>query len=105
MPANQREEDAPVLVEMTPRTSIQQVAVVDTQAAADLSAAALQHAMSTIRQIAERVVATLDQTENRPTGIEVSFGLKLTSEGQALVAKASEESTISVKLTWAPQPQ
>jgi hypothetical protein len=32
--------------------------------------------------------------------VEVSFGLKLTAEGNAMVAKVGVEATINVTMTW-----
>ncbi|HEX2080266.1 MAG TPA: CU044_2847 family protein [Longimicrobium sp.] len=90
----------PLLVELTPHPGVQQVALVDARAIADRSAAALQHAFATIREVAARVVATLDEPAHRPDEVEVVFGLKLTTEGRALIASAGVESTISVKLVF-----
>lgn len=90
----------PLLVELTPRPGVQQVALVDVHAIAGRSAAAMQHAFATIREVAARVVATLDEPAYRPDEVEVAFGLKLTTEGQALIASAGVEAAISVKLTF-----
>ncbi len=36
----------------------------------------------------------------RPSKVEAAFGLKLTSEGNALITKAGLEANISVTLIW-----
>jgi hypothetical protein len=56
--------------------------------------------MSTIRAMAERVTATINSISERPSTVEVDFGLKLTAAAGALVASASTEASFLVKLTW-----
>jgi hypothetical protein len=99
MPIFTIDEDAPVLVEFTPRPGLQQVSF----SAEDLiekSAAALDSAMNTIYQMAQRVNATIGVLPDRPDQVEVAFGLKLDAEGGAVVAKAGIEAAINVKLVW-----
>jgi hypothetical protein len=98
------DEDAPVLVELTPRRGIEDVSL----SAADLaekSAQALDNAMGTIRHMAQRVTTTIDGLARRPSNIEVEFGLKLDTEGFALITKVGIEATLNVKLTWEGKPQ
>jgi hypothetical protein len=42
----------------------------------------------------------LIQLPSAPTGLEVTFGVKLSTELGAFVAKASGEANFTVKLTW-----
>ena len=64
------------------------------------SAAAVAKAMDTIREMGERVRATVDSMSLRPTKVEVTFGVKLDAEVGAIIAKASGGASIEVKLAW-----
>jgi hypothetical protein len=57
-------------------------------------------AMATIREAAESMAQGLIQLPSAPTGLEVTFGVKLSTELGAFVAKASGEANFTVKLTW-----
>ena len=61
---------------------------------------AIASAMSTIHAVAQRVTATINSISERPSTVEVDFGLKLTANAGALVASASTEASFIVKLTW-----
>jgi len=41
----------------------------------------------------------------RPHTVEVSFGLKLTAEGNAVVVKGGMEAAINIKMTWNRQEE
>ena len=58
--------------------------------------------MNTIHQMATYIVATMDSVSEstRPSKVEAAFGLKLTSEGNALITKGGLEANINVTLTW-----
>lgn len=77
---------------------------------AERSTQAIDSAMGTMRSMANRVVKTMQSmpVAERPAQVEVQFGMKLTAEGNAAIAKAGAESTITVKLIWdcrAAEPQ
>jgi len=89
----------PILVEFSPRPGLQQASI----SPADLakkSAEALSAAMTSIRTMAERVGVTMSELVNRPSELEVQFGLKLDADLGALLVKAGAEASLSVKLTW-----
>ena len=92
-------ETSPVLIEVWQGPGTMQVALNPAELAAK-SAEALDHAMGTIRQMAQRVASTITTLPERPAHAEVEFGLKIDAQGQALVAKAGAEANIKVKLTW-----
>ena len=96
------DERSPILVELRPRPGVQQAArqVLSKEKLAELSAKALDSAMSTVQSMAARVSATIDDLAGNPDEVEVEFGLTLDVEGQALIAKAGAEAAISVTLTW-----
>jgi hypothetical protein len=93
------DENAPVVVEFTPRPGVQQVALRPAEVVKK-SAEALDSAMNTIHSMARRVVATVEALADPPSQVEVEFGLKLTADAGAIIAKAGTESTIGVKLSW-----
>jgi hypothetical protein len=112
MPTFVIDEDAPILVEFTrraPQAGAQEVmrgwppspaaAVANV---AEQSAKAIDSAMSTIHNMARRVSATAKSLPiaERPSQIEVEFGLKLDAAAGAVVAQASTEASFTVKLTW-----
>lgn len=39
----------------------------------------------------------------RPDSVEIEFGVKLTAEAGALIAKSSVEGHLVVKLSWSPE--
>lgn len=66
------------------------------------SEAAFNHAMATIHSVARRTAATIRalKVSEQPDQVEMSFGLKLTSEANALLVNAGVEAQIEVKLVW-----
>ena len=67
---------------------------------AEKSSEALDSAMRTIRGMAERVTTSIQELAARPSEVEVEFGLKLGTEGNAFLAKAGAEAQLTVKLKW-----
>jgi hypothetical protein len=96
------DEDVPVLVEFTPRPGVQQTALTPA-VVVQKSAEALDSAMNAIHSMARRVAATVDALSDPPGQVEVEFGLKLTADAGALIARAGSECTINVKLSWERQ--
>lgn len=93
------EETSTILVELAPRTGLQQVTRLP-RYLDELSTEALANAMHTVRAMAEWVETTIDDLAGNPDQVEVEFGVKMDFEGQALIAKAGAEAAISVTLTW-----
>ena len=115
MPTFTIDEHAPILVEFAPAPTrggeVMRTALPSSPAdLAQQSEKAIDSAMSTIHAVAQRVTATIDAISDRPSTVEVDFGLKLTAGAGALVASASTEASFIVKLTWThkepkPAPQ
>jgi len=98
------DKEAPVLVELielAPSPGVRKAAK-SSKDLTEMSPKALDSAMNTIHHMARRIVATMEalSDDKKPTQVEAAFGLKLTTEGGAIIAKAGIESTINVKLTW-----
>lgn len=92
-------EEHAVLIEFVQPPGVQQVALTPSQVA-EKSAQALDSAMSTIRQMAGRVCATVAGMAERPAGVHVAFGLKFDAEAGAFIAKTGMEASVNVTLTW-----
>ena len=103
MPTFTIDENAPILVEFAPVAGVVRTALPTSPAAlAEQSRKALDAAMNTIHGMARRVNDTISQIKlaERPTTVEVEFGLKLTADAGVLVATAGTEASFNVKLTW-----
>jgi len=92
-------EDTPILVEFAPRPGVRQVSLSPADLA-EKSAQALDRAMGTIRQMAQRVSALRVTLPDEFTQVELEFGLKLEAEAGALISKVGAEASINVTLTW-----
>ncbi|MFJ6694780.1 CU044_2847 family protein [Streptomyces sp. NPDC091272] len=57
-------------------------------------------ALAGIRTAAESALRTFRGGALRPDGVELEFGVKLTGEAGAVIAKSSVEGHITVKLSW-----
>ena len=88
-----------IKVEFPPEKGVQKVAR-KPEELARASAEAMDRAMDTIRDMAERTKKAVDSIQMRPDDIEVTFGIKLTAEAGALIAKVGGEAQLEVKLAW-----
>jgi hypothetical protein len=95
------DDDEVILVDLQPVSGIRSVSI-DPKDMAEKSKEAIDHAMKSMRGMAKKTVKTIKEIpiSERPHKVEVSFGLKLTAEGNALVAKAGVEAAINVTMTW-----
>lgn len=93
------DEDAPVLVELTPGPGVRKASL-SVDEIAKKSADALDRAMNTVHHMARRLHATIDALVEPPSEVEAAFGLKFDAESGVLIAKAGLEASINVKLTW-----
>ncbi len=96
------DESVPILVDFAPAPGVVRTALSSTDLAAQ-SEKALNAAMNTIHGMARRVSATINALSERPTKVEVEFGLKLDAQAGALVAQARTEAGFNVTLTWERQ--
>jgi hypothetical protein len=90
----------PVLqVDFAPKSGLKEVSL-SPQDLVARSSAAVDSAMASIREIADRVSSTTSQIVNRPDEVSVEFGLKLDAAGGALIARAEVEAHFVVTLKW-----
>lgn len=99
------DEGEPILVQFSEARGMQPVSL-SGEDLAEKSAEALNKAMGTIREMADRVVGTIQDIKptERPVQVEVEFGLTLDAEAGALIAKVSTQASFNVKLVWKAQP-
>ncbi|MFF5971300.1 CU044_2847 family protein [Streptomyces sp. NPDC012769] len=62
----------------------------------------LDEALSGIRTAAESALAVFRGGSLRPDGVELEFGVKLTAEAGAVIAKTAVEGHLVVRLSWSP---
>ena len=93
------DDNALILVDLNPPGSMLEVAL-DPQDLAQKSAEAINKAMNTISQMAQRTITAIDTVTNKPSEVEVEFGIKLDVESGALIAKTGAEASLTVKMVW-----
>jgi NTP-dependent ternary system trypsin peptidase co-occuring protein len=59
-------------------------------------------ALEGIRSAAESALAVFRDGALKPDGVELEFGVKITAEAGAVIAKSAVEGHLIVKLSWAP---
>lgn len=94
-------DDEVIKVEFAPVAGVRSVSI-SPKDAVEKSQEALEHALTTMRAMAKKTAESIREIPltERPNTIAVSFGLKLTAEGGAVVAKAGVEAGINVTMTW-----
>jgi hypothetical protein len=88
-----------ILVDFPPRAGLKDVTS-KPAALAERSANALDAAMASIHDLADRVSTTVNNLVRQPAEAEVEFGVKLDAEAGALIAKSKMEAHIVVTLRW-----
>ncbi|MCX5168842.1 CU044_2847 family protein [Streptomyces antibioticus] len=59
-------------------------------------------ALEGVRTAAESALRVFRDGSLRPDGVEIEFGVKLTAETGAVIAKGTAEGHLVVRLTWSP---
>ncbi len=91
------EQDQPILFEFSIQPGEEEVSIRDLPRQ---SAEALNQAMGTIKTMARRTMETIDALANKPSEVEVEFGIKISAEAGAIISKAGGEGNITIKLKW-----
>jgi len=96
----QDDEDV-ILVEFAPTPGVRSVSL-SPKDMAEKSKEAIDEALKSMRKMAKKSVKAIREipVTERPSTISISFGLKLTAEGGAVIAKAGIEAGINVTMTW-----
>jgi len=96
-----QDDDDVILVEFAPTPGVRSVSL-SPKDVAEKSKEALDDALKTMQAMAKKSVNAIREipVTERPNTISISFGLKLSAEGGAVVAKAGVEAAINVTMTW-----
>jgi hypothetical protein len=73
------------------------------EATIDRADQTFEMALSTIRTVAQGVVAELKDLSVRPQQVTVEFGIELTGRTGAVLVAASASAQLKVGLTWQPE--
>lgn len=94
-------DDTPVLVELKRRRGEQEVAI-NAKEILEKSTEALNNAMAAIYGMSCRVIDTVRALPpiERPSEVELEFGLLLTTDANAFVINAGAEAQFKVTLRW-----
>jgi hypothetical protein len=90
---------APILVELSAATGVRKTGLKPTDITKQ-SKQAIDGAMNSIHNMADRVIDAIESLVKPPSVVEVSFGIKFDAETGAIIAKAGVEAGINVKLKW-----
>ena len=97
----QSPEEITILVDFPDQTGLVQASLGSNVAEwLEKSNEALDRAMATIVGMAQRTAELRDSIPDEFTQAEIEFGVKLTIEAGALLARTGGEGSINVKLTW-----
>lgn len=94
-----QDQQTVVLVDFGPRAGLKEVSL-SPQDLAARSAAALDSAMASIRQLSERIISATKDLARGPDEIEVEFGLKLDAAMGALITRVGGEAHLTVTIKW-----
>jgi hypothetical protein len=93
------DENAPLLIEITPTPGVMEVALTPEELAAKADEV-MQKVMNAVHGVSRRFGDLYTNLPDQFNQVELSFGIKINSEMSAIIAKAGVESTFSVKLVW-----
>ncbi|MDP9792825.1 hypothetical protein J2S43_001337 [Catenuloplanes nepalensis] len=68
------------------------------------AASTLVGALSDVREAADEAISELSRMSAAPARIELAFGVKLTAEAKAVIAKAGAEAQFTVTVVWERGP-
>jgi Trypsin-co-occurring domain 1 len=100
------EKTTPIIIEFSSTTEdkvIRQTGILDRFKRPDLvdkSDKAIGKAMEVIQGMSQRINSALTDMDNRPHHAEIEFGIKFDGEFGIVIAKASMEASLNVRLTW-----
>lgn len=66
------------------------------------AARTFENALDGVRSAAEAALRVFRDGALQPDGVEIEFGVKLSAETGAIIAKGTAEGHLVVKLTWTP---
>ncbi len=102
MPSFTPDENFPLLIEITPTPGAPE-AVFSTRELAANADDVMTKVMNAIHHVSELFSGLYANLPGEYTQVELGFGVTITSEMGALIAKAGLESTFNVNLVWRRQ--
>jgi hypothetical protein len=95
------EDDEVILVEFEDEFGLRSVSN-DPVEYLEKSKRAIERSMKTVQRMAKKAVKTIQAipVSERPTKVEFQFGIKMSGEAGAVIAKAGAEAAITVTMTW-----
>lgn len=69
--------------------------------AIELARMTFDEAIAGIRRAADATLRQFRQMASRPDQVEIEFGVRLTAEAGAIIARTEAEAQLTVRLTWA----
>jgi hypothetical protein len=96
-----QDEEEVILVEFAPVAGVRPVSL-SPREAIEKSQEAIENALNKMGGMAKKTARAIKEipVTERPGTIAVTFGLKLTAEGGAVLARAGVEAGINVTMTW-----
>ncbi|MEU3525145.1 CU044_2847 family protein [Streptomyces sp. NPDC038707] len=67
------------------------------------AARTFEGALDSVRAAADAALRVFRDGSLRPDGVEIEFGVRLSAEAGAVIAKGSAEGHLVVKLSWSPE--
>jgi hypothetical protein len=61
---------------------------------------AIDKSMETIHKMADKVNDRIQTIKNKPSRLEMEFGIKFDAEIGAIVAKVTTEASMTIKMVW-----
>jgi NTP-dependent ternary system trypsin peptidase co-occuring protein len=71
---------------------------------ADRTVHTFESALGSVRSAAQSALRVFREGALRPDSVELEFGVKLSAEAGAVIAKGAAEGHLLVKLSWSPRP-
>ncbi|QNP75972.1 hypothetical protein IAG44_27985 [Streptomyces roseirectus] len=68
------------------------------------AARTFEAALDGVRTAAQSALRVFREGALKPDGVEIEFGVKLSAEAGAIIAKGTSEGHLVVKLTWGSSP-
>lgn len=95
------EDDELILVEFE-EVGLRSVSSRDAGELVEKSKQAIERSMKTVQRMAKKAVKTIKAipVSERPNKVEFLFGIKMSGEAGAVVAKMGAEAAITVTMTW-----
>jgi len=95
------EDDELILVEFE-EVGVRSVSAKDSRELVEKSKQAIERSMTTVKRMAKKAIKTIQAipVSERPHTFQFQFGIKLSGDVGAVVAKAGAETAFTVTMTW-----